>query len=102
MLEQLGKEGPAAPTGGVTASTNTAVRLDGRVGQAALSENRQPLIAQNMLQKGHDRAAAEQEIDRILSALRVLEGASLDLAVAESKLRLTLQIDLAGEKSGGK
>ena len=46
------------------------VRLDGQVGLAALAENREPLVAQNMLEKGHDRTAAEQEIDRVLAALR--------------------------------
>ncbi len=77
---------------------NTTARLDGAVGLAALAENRGPLIAQNMLEKGHDRAAAEQEIDRVLGALRVLKSSSLDLAVEGSKLKLTVSVELAGAK----
>jgi hypothetical protein len=78
--------------------TNTSLRLDGRIGQAALAENRGPLIAQNMLEKGHDRAAAEHEIDRVLAALRHVAGASLDLKVAEKTLELSLEVRLADGK----
>ena len=86
--------------GGIAASegTNTFVQLDGKVGLASLAENRGPLIAQNMLQRGHDRTAAEQEIDRALAALRILEGASLGLSVADSRLDLAIEVQLAGGK----
>jgi hypothetical protein len=77
---------------------NTTARLNGAVGLAALAENRGPLIAQNMLAKGHDRAAAEKEIDRILSALRVLQAASLDLKIEDAQMQLTLAVELAGSK----
>jgi hypothetical protein len=92
LVEQVQRHEQAA------AGANTTARLDGQVGLAALAENREPLVAQNMLQKGHDRTAAEQEIDRVLAALKVFEGASLDLAVADAKLELTAEIRLAGSK----
>ena len=64
----------------------------------ALAENRGPLIAQNMLEKGHERAAAENEIDRALAAFKLIQGSSLALKVAETKLELSLEIELAGAK----
>jgi hypothetical protein len=81
--------------------TNTLVQLDGKVGLASLAENRGPLVAQNMLQKGHDRAAAEQEIDRVLAALRHFEGASLGLNVGEASLDLAVELRLASGLAGG-
>jgi len=51
-----------------------------------------------MLQKGHDRTAAEQEIDRVLAALKMFEGSSLALSIANAKLELTAEIRLAGSK----
>ena len=92
LVEQIQREEPAA------LGANTIVRLDGQVGLAALAENREPLVAQNMLQKGHDRTAAEQEIDRVLAALKMFEGSSLALSVADAKLELTAEIRLAGSK----
>ena len=62
----------------------------------SLAENRGPLIAQNMLQKGHERTAAEQEIDRVLAALRFFEGASLGLTVGDASLDLAVEVRLAG------
>ena len=93
LVEHVRREAPPAAE-----KTNTTLKLDGRVAQASLAENRGPLIAQNMLEKGHDRAAAEHEIDRLLAALRHVDGASLDLRVAEKTLELSLEVRLAGGK----
>ena len=93
LVEQAA--GDAAPAEG---RINTRVELDAVVGQAALAENRGPLIAQNMLEKGHDRSAAEREIDRLLKALQSLSASSLALHVADSRLELVWQIDLANKK----
>lgn len=76
---------------------NSQLVLDAKVGQAALADNRGPLIAQNMLDKGHDRAAAEKEIDRVLALLRYLERSSVALAVQDAGLELTLDVSLAAK-----
>ena len=82
---------------GQPAGFNTQVTLDGAVAQAALADNRGPLIAQKMLQKGHDRAAAEQEIDRVLAIAKHLERSSLTLAVKDSALELTLELAVSNQ-----
>ncbi|MCI0360956.1 MAG: hypothetical protein L0211_20955, partial [Planctomycetaceae bacterium] len=87
-------QGGAAAGDGI----NTAVQLDGKIGWQSLAENRGPLVAQNMLEKGHDRTAAELEIDRALAALCIVEGASLGLSVADSRLDLAIEVKLAGGK----
>jgi hypothetical protein len=77
---------------------NTQIAVDGKTAQAALAENRGPLVAQNMLEKGHDRAAAEREIDGLLLLLQKLEGLSLKLAADDSRLQLALELKLADAK----
>jgi hypothetical protein len=91
LAEQLQRDTPPVP------GVNTNLVLDATVGQAALADNRGPLIAQNMLQKGHDRAAAEQEIDRALALLKNLERSSAKLNVKEASLELALEIVLTGK-----
>ena len=53
---------------------------------------------QNMLEKGHDRAAAEKEVDGLLLLLQKLEGLSLKLAADDSRLQLALELKLADAK----
>ena len=63
---ELRRAGPAMkrrPRG-----ANTHLLVDGKVGLAALTDNREPLIAQNMLEQGHDRAAAEQGNRRVVAS----------------------------------
>jgi hypothetical protein len=88
LAEQLQQESTTA------SSLNTVVALDAKVGQAALADNRNSLVAQNMLSRGHDRAAAEDETDRLLKALKFLDSASLRLTTGEDKLQLTAEVVL--------
>lgn len=74
---------------------NTQVLVDGKIGQSALAENRELLLAQNMLSKGHDRAAAEKEIDSLLGLFGNFQGLSLTLATQNKQLTLTLETTLA-------
>lgn len=78
-----------------TAGVNTQLVLNGQIAQQALADNRGPLIAQNMLQKGHDKPAAEQEIDRVLALARHVQRTSLDLKVEKTSLQLTVEVALA-------
>jgi hypothetical protein len=70
---------------------NSHVVVDGKVIQAALADNREPLVAQNVLTKGHDRPAAEKEIDRLLGLVSHFERLSLKLNAANKQLHLTVE-----------
>lgn len=89
-LVDLLKTAPASPTG-----TNTALRIDGQVVQAVLDDNRESLISQNMLERGHDRAAAEQQITGLLSAAKRVAGTTLKLVQNAGELRLDWEVNLA-------
>jgi hypothetical protein len=75
---------------------NTALVLDGQTIRAVLADNRSSLVAQNMIQKGHDQAASEKEIDALLTLLKNISGAALTLAADENQLRLSVEVRLAG------
>jgi hypothetical protein len=59
-----------------------------------LADNRTQLIAQNMLEKGHDEEAAESEVDALLALLDVFRAADLRIDVAEDELQLNLTVGL--------
>jgi hypothetical protein len=78
-----------------TASINTDLAVDARLVQTVLADNRTSLVAQNMLEKGHDREAAEKEIDGLLQALKYLQSASVRLSADDKRLELTVEVVLA-------
>lgn len=88
-LVELVKKSPATPSG-----TNTALRIDGQIAQALLDDNRESLITQNMLERGHDRAAAEQQITGVLAAAKQLAGTTLKLMQNAGELRLDWEVKL--------
>lgn len=81
-----------------TKDVNTSMLLDGQVLHTMLTDNHGPLVAQNMLQKGHDQAAAEKEIDLLMHALQSLEGAAVSLDSGNQMLRLSVELKLAPTK----
>jgi hypothetical protein len=92
LVDHVHKGAPGA------SNINTELALDGTAALAALADNRDPLIAQNMLEKGHDRAAAEKEIDRLLAAARHIQSSSLALTTEKDHLQLSLEVVLTGGK----
>jgi hypothetical protein len=95
-LELASAAEPKADGASPTAVTNAAAAVDAAVLGEILRDNREPLIAQNMLQKGHDRQAAEKEIDALLAAVRYFQSASLRLATEPGEVKLELGLRLAG------
>jgi hypothetical protein len=86
---------PAAPDDGQV--VNTSIRIDNQTLRQVLQANRAGLIAQNMLEKGHARKAAEQEIDGLLALHKLLDETTLELGIDKSMLQLNLSIGLAIE-----
>lgn len=92
LAASIGKQLPATP------GVNTALESDNRVLRTLLSDNREPLIAQNMLEQGHDRAAAEKNIDLALALLGYLDKSSLKLTTEGGRLELSFEVRLAESK----
>lgn len=73
---------------------NTIVTLNVAPIRKALEQNRQQLISQNMLEKGHTKTEAENEIDVLMNALALLKAARLSLQFDElAKLKLDVQFN---------
>jgi hypothetical protein len=75
--------------------TNLATKVDLAVVAEALKDNRETLVAQSMLKKGHDKAAAEKEVERLLTAVRYLRDGSVRLENRDGILRLEAGVRLA-------
>jgi hypothetical protein len=81
--------------GGATLRENALIEADARVIADVLRQNRGQLVAQNMLEKGHDQAAAEREIDTLLSLLGLVRDASVRLTPTDNALTLEFQVRAA-------
>ena len=68
--------------------------VDAHVGRLALEANRTQLVANNMLEKGHDQPTAEAEIDLLLGLVGYFNSANFSLDVTDQQLQLSLQIDV--------
>ena len=80
------------PTAEATIPENTLIEVNGQRAAELIRDNREQLIAQNMLEKGHDRASAEKEIDVLQALVGYVDGAKLRLVPAEKSVRLDLEL----------
>ena len=87
-----------APVPAEKQGINTLAELKGAAVRQVLADNREPLIAQNMLEKGHDQAAAEKEVEILMHIVEAIQGAKLSLTTQEKMLRLALEVNLVPGK----
>ncbi len=90
LIHQEDSSDASRPTG-----HNTEVMLDAGVLQQVLSENREQLVAQNMLEKGHSQEAAEGEIGLLIDLFQFVRGATATLDTFDQELKLTFQLTLS-------
>lgn len=74
---------------------NTSVRVMAGTLQQVLGDNREQLIANNMLEEGNDRAEAEKEIGLLLSVITWFDTFEAKLEPTDDQLRLHLHLNLA-------
>ncbi|MEQ1827323.1 MAG: hypothetical protein ABL921_15305 [Pirellula sp.] len=90
----VAKETDAGATDANAAHSNTIAMLDARVLQQILQTNRPQLVANNMLEKGHSKEAAESEIGLLLELAGFFRDARLSLDVTEAKLTFAAQVNV--------
>jgi hypothetical protein len=74
--------------------TNTQTVLQFAVLRDVLVSNRDQLVAQNMLEKGHQKAEAEREIDLLLSLLEMVREHKATIETDDRSLRLLFELSL--------
>jgi hypothetical protein len=72
--------------------SNTAIRLNAKTLGEALDDNRDQLVAQNMIKKGQTREESAREIGLLLEAIALFEGMSFDVKTTGGELKLELSI----------
>ena len=95
-LADLAAAEKKAGKGAATIADNTRVEMDARGAAALLRENREQLIAQNMLDKGHDRPAAEAEIDFFLGVVEHLRAVNFRLTPTTDAISMELEVKTGG------
>ncbi len=75
---------PSSSSGLSTTAANTVLQIDAQAVKSILQDNRNHLISQNMLEKGHSKKEAEQETDTLLSLVDLLDNAKLKLSFHQS------------------
>ncbi len=89
LAEEVARLGKAPNN---ASEVNTEVDLNGNVLADVLTDNRESLIAQNMLAKGHGREAAEKEMDALFEVVRAFAGATITLSNKDNQLSLEVQV----------
>jgi hypothetical protein len=83
-----------SPASAPQAKNNTLFSVDGAALTQALRANRDQLISNNVLEKGHSRKQAETEVDILLDALTLLRDFKGELAFETNSAHLSLQLNL--------
>lgn len=84
----------AKPTDAKTIDANTHAKLNAGILRDVLADNREQLIAQNMLEDGNSREEAEAIIELILQVAGYFEGASIELAATDGQLQAEAKIQV--------
>jgi hypothetical protein len=94
LVAKLSATSEAAAAGQTVAgeTVNTGIELAASELRAILHSNREHLINQNMLDKGHSREAAEQEIDGLLTILAWIDRAGLTLSHDDDRVQLAIEL----------
>jgi hypothetical protein len=98
--ELVGKLAAAAANGDANSSENNAtdaivnssVRLAVVPIHDVLAANREHLVNQNMIEEGHDREAAQREIDGLLTILSFVREVAAELVHDDATLQLNLEL----------
>ena len=84
----------ATTTAGSDAHLNSMIRVDGDLVNHTLTANRQQLISQNMIEKGHSPEEAAAEIDLLLQAIKLVKSLNAAFTVG-NKAALDLHLEMA-------
>jgi hypothetical protein len=79
----------------LNSQTNLLADVNSELLSLILQKNREQLVVQNMLEEGHNRKTAEQNIDQLFQILALFKKFSSRLEVESGKLRLTAELEFS-------
>ena len=87
----------AKPASG-KAAENTLLEFSAQPIADLLRDNREQLIAQNMLEKGHSREQAEKEVDVFVALVNAVSRAKVSLTPTDQTIALDIEIETSDGK----
>jgi hypothetical protein len=85
----------AARPASAKANENTLLEIAAQPIGKLLQENREQLIAQNMLEKGHSRPEAEKEVDVFVALVNAVKDAKVSLTPTDKTISLDSELETA-------
>jgi Protein of unknown function (DUF3352) len=76
------------------AGTNSLVELDGGQLASILNANRENLVQNNMLEKGHTQEQAGRETDLLLTLVKLVGKTKLEIGTREGQTKANLEVQL--------
>lgn len=76
-------------------AVNVSAKLSASVLKSVLEDNMASMVSQNMLEKGHSKEEAQNEIELLLKLLGYFQNASLSLATTDDSLSFELEVEIA-------
>jgi hypothetical protein len=77
---------------------NTLIEVSPQPIAELLRANREQLVAQNMLEKGHDRTQAEKEIDVFVALVNAVSGGRISLTPTDKTISLEIELKTSNAK----
>ncbi len=100
LARELVSEPEVSDSGNVVserATRNTDILFNANTLKQVLDDNQSQLVANNMLEKGHDKQAAEAEIGLLLELVGMFKDATFQLDVSDDELLLDVRLHVDGE-----
>lgn len=94
LARKLTEAADGEPVRGEAGRPNTLFEVDAAVLKETLADNREQLIAQNMLSEGHDRPEAERAIDGLIGLIGLFQDARLRLDAREGRVGVSVEATL--------
>lgn len=91
LAEQLVDLASSRPAAGQIAD-NTLIQVEVPAILAGLKDNREPLIGQNMISKGNDRARSEREVDLLIDLLGCFRQLNIRLTPESHRITLSAEV----------
>ncbi len=75
-------------------TSNTAIAINGETLKNILEENREQLVASNMLSKGHNKQEADGEIGLLLELVGFLDGGHVNVGFDENEMTISAKVQV--------
>jgi acyl-CoA reductase-like NAD-dependent aldehyde dehydrogenase len=94
LARELMKSAQADAKDAGQSGVNAAISLHAQALHDVLADNRQHLVAQNMLEQGHSKEEAERHVAALLAIIDIFRDGGAKLDVSDKRIQFELSVRL--------